>query len=530
MEGDTYHMSISKLITRILGSVLALICLICLLTGIVGIKDFLDTRDYWEKIREDALEQFQLLEDGILQLKAGEGAYIDGVSTYEKGMETYKNGQASVASGYGQVAAGQAAYDEGAKKLAEGQAAYDAGAAKLEQSKNDVAAAEAELEAAKKALEDNRQAYEEGKELIDRIGPIYDAIRPDLERMDALKAEYDRAVADGDLIEARILEDKVSEQQLSLNLKLGQYSVNDIRRMIDEGRAKIAEYEAAEARVAEGEKKLAEAKQQIADGQAQLDASGKELEQGRQDLANGKKDLDEGRARLSGGQAALAEGEKKLEEGALQLAVYENGQLRLKDGLDLTIAQPTYFDSRRNPLITSIADRLGRGFTYYKLDKDGLPLVLNGNDAIDLDKALQVVYAGRDFVEDCTKVVRGELVSRGIGIAGAVLTAIIGLIAAVFGLCAAPLGSAITATIGHFQALILTALGFLLLGGLEFPMSRIAGSRTPGLGLTVIILLGVVLLFHAINNYVLTYFVNKEKKAAAAAAPAAPAAEAPAAE
>ena len=42
-------MSISKLVTRILSGLLALICLICLLTGAISLKDFLDNKAYWER-------------------------------------------------------------------------------------------------------------------------------------------------------------------------------------------------------------------------------------------------------------------------------------------------------------------------------------------------------------------------------------------------------------------------------------------------------------------------------------------------
>ena len=54
---------------RVFSGVLALVCLVCLVIGAVNIKDILDCKDVWEKTRKDALESFEMLEDGIAQLK-----------------------------------------------------------------------------------------------------------------------------------------------------------------------------------------------------------------------------------------------------------------------------------------------------------------------------------------------------------------------------------------------------------------------------------------------------------------------------
>ena len=154
----------------------------------------------------------------------------------------------------------------------------------------------------------------------------------------ALQAEYDQAVADGDMAKAAILQGKVIEQQMILNATLGGYSINTIITEYEAGQAKIAEYEAAQAKVAagekaiaEGEKKIAEGEKNIAAGEAKLAASKAVLDENDRKLAEAKAQLDKGYAEYASGKAQLENGAADLAEGLKQLNVYEGGQQQVAE-------------------------------------------------------------------------------------------------------------------------------------------------------------------------------------------------------
>lgn len=520
-----------NILIRVFSGILAFVCLCCLVVGGLNIKDILDCKGTWEETREEALESFELLEDGIAQLKENEAAYTEGIDAYEEGLETYDAGQKKLASGGAALSSGQAAYDANAEKLAaahaqyqEGLQALEQGRAELAQGKAELEQGKAELEAGKAQLEANRQAYEEGKAQLALVAPIYSAAKPYYDSCMALKAEYDQAVADGDLIKAAILQEKVAAQQALLNASLGGYSMSTIISEYEEGQAKIAEYEAGQAKVAagekavaEGERKVAEAEKTIAEGEAKLAASKAVLDENDRKLAEAKKELDKGYANYAAGQAQLQNGAAELAEGLKQLNVYEGGQQQVADGLDLVLATETYYNKKGDALVESIADRLGEDFSYWKYDENGVPLVLNGALAVDLDKALAVCTAGREFVEDTTAAVTEELTARVIHTVALMLAALIGLAAGIVGLFALALGSAITSSVcAFFAAAGLTTA--LVMGGFESPLSRIAGSSAPGLVCGMIITVLCAAIAHTVIGYVCAAKKSAAAKAAAAAA------------
>ena len=517
-----------NILIRVFSGVLALVCLICLVIGAVNIKDILDCKDVWEKTRKDALESFEMLEDGIAQLKENEEAYAEGVNAYEEGLESYEAGQNKLAAGGAALSSGQAAYDANAAKLAEAHRQYEEGQRTLEQGKAELAQGKAELEQGKAAveagkaqLEANREAYEEGKAQLERVAPIYYAAKPYYDACMALQAEYDQAVADGDMAKAAILQGKVIEQQMILNATLGGYSINTIITEYEAGQAKIAEYEAAQAKVAAGEKAIAEAEQKIAEGEkniaegeAKLAASKAVLDENDRKLAEAKSELDKGYANYAAGKAQLENGAADLAEGLKQLEVYEGGQQQVAQGLDLVIATETYYNKKGDALVESIADRLGPNFSYWKTDANGYPLILNDEQVLDLEKALRVCRVGRDFVDDTTEAVTGELTARIIHTAALLLSSLVGLAAGIVGLFARTLGSAVASTVCAGLWIIGLAAGFIL-GGFECPLSRIAGASAPGIICGMLITLTCAAAAHTVIGYICA---AKKTPAATAAA------------
>lgn len=100
--------------------------------------------------------------------------------------------------GQSRLESGQAEYDAGSEKLAAAKAQYAAGQAQLEQGKADYAAGQEKLAAAK-------EEYAAGQAQLAKIQPVYDAVHPAYQRYLDRQAEYDAAVASGDLAKAALL-------------------------------------------------------------------------------------------------------------------------------------------------------------------------------------------------------------------------------------------------------------------------------------------------------------------------------------
>lgn len=499
-------MNAKQILLRVFSGILALACVLSLILTGYGFKQTLDCKSYWEAEGEEAKEGFDKLEDGINQLRDNEEAYLTGVEAYEEGLEEYEQGEADLAAGADRLSSGQAQYDEGAARLAEAHKQYndnlekikaakeqlEAGKADLEAGKAEVAAGEAELAA-------HQQEYEEGKARLEAATPIYQAAMAGVSKIDDLKAERDRYAAMGPLFEKKVteLELEIAMAEAALNMQLGDYTVSGIIEEYEAGQAQIAAYEEGQRRVEEGKKKIAEGEKKIAESEAQIAEAEKKLAEAKaildqkdQELASAGDQLAAGYAEYEEGKERLASGAEQLSQGLARLGEYEGGQDQVAEGLDTVLATDTYYDRARHPLLPAIAERLDPGFSYWKLDENGQPLMVNGQRFLSLAESLKVVRAGREFLADTTELVTKEISGRLILSILAVLAVAIGLFSAILGLVGRRIGALVCAALAMASGLGAVMLSFVF--GTENPLSVIAGTGSVG-----IVLAGVIALVFA---------------------------------
>ena len=526
-------MRAKQILLRVFSGVLALVCVLCLVFQGVGLKQALDCKSYWEKEGAEANENFDRLEDGILQLKDNELAYLEGVNAYEEGLEEYAEGEKALESGAAQLANGEAQYNDGASKLAAAHQQYEENMAKLN-------AAKAELEAGKAALEEGKakvaageaelaahqQEYEEGKAQLAQVAPIYQAALAAKAQVDNLRAQRDQYAAMGFEKKAAEMDLEIMLAEQAFQMQLGGYTMDGLMAEYEAGQAKIAAYEAGMAEVeagkqqiAEGEAKIAESEKQIAEAEQKLAAAKAILDQKDQELANAGNQLASGRAQYEAGKDALDDGAKQLSDGLARLGEYEGGQDQVVEGLNMVIGTDTYYNKAKEPMVEAIADRLGSDFTYWSLDELGVPRILNGQRFLDLAKSLEVVRAGRSFLADTTGVVTKEITGRLIVWAVAAIAIVIGLVSAVLGLFGRRIGALIPAVLSAVAAV--AAITLALVFGTENPMSVISGTGTVGIVLAGVIALAIaavtVIVFAAMPGSGRT---KAAPKAAETAAPA----------
>ncbi len=508
-----------KVLLRIFSAVLALVCLFGAWACGVSIKDELDCKDVWTEIGNEAVANFDLMDAGIAELKANSEVYAEGVNAYRAGLGTFNAGQATLAAGKEKLDAGQAAYDANAAKLAEAHKAYNEGVAAIEAGKIELEQGKKELAEGKATLEANKQAYEEGKAQLAKVKPIYNIVKPLHNQYLNLQREYDKAVAEGDSSRAAVLAIEVAAAKKIFETELANtgYTMETLVAEYEAGQAKIAEYEAGQKKVAEGEKKIAEAEATIAAGEKKLAESKKMLDENDAKLAAAKKDLDAGYATYNAGLATLSAGAAKLADGAAQLAVFEGGQQQIAEALDLVINTPTYRNAEGKALVKSIAKRLGSDFSYWMRDENGDILMMNDEPVVDLDKASLVVKAGRDFVAETGELVTAEIINRVILTFVAALACLVGIAAAILGLCGV---SGATSTLGviSFALSIGGLIAINVCGGNEYPLSRVSGSTVTALPLIVMAAVAVA----AVANTVVA-FICSDKPAKPAETPAVPA-------
>ena len=238
--------------------------------------------------------------------------------TYDALKLSFATGVVTDNVGQSQLQSGQAEYDAGSEKLAAARAQYAAGQAQLEQGKADYAAGQEQLAAAK-------EEYAAGQAQLARIQPVYDAVHPAYQRYLDRQAEYDAAVADGDLARAALLWPGVTAQkQLYETQLLGTgYSIESL----------VQAYEAGQAKLSEGAVQIAAAEQQLQDAQAQLVAGQQALDAAAAEIAAGQSKLDTAAGTLASGRQTLAANRQQLAQDLAELAPYEDDTERLEQGI-----------------------------------------------------------------------------------------------------------------------------------------------------------------------------------------------------
>ena len=238
--------------------------------------------------------------------------------TYDALKLSFATGVVTDNVGQSRLQSGQAEYDAGSEKLAAARAQYAAGQAQLEQGKADYAAGQAQLAAAK-------EEYAAGQEKLARIQPVYDAVHPAYQRYLDRQAEYDAAVANGDLAKAALLWPGVTAQKQIYETQLigTGYSIESL----------VQAYEAGQAQLADGAAQIAAAEQQLQDAQAQLVAGQQALDAAAAEIAAGQSKLDTAAGALASGRQTLAVNRQQLAQDLAELTPYEDDTERLEQGI-----------------------------------------------------------------------------------------------------------------------------------------------------------------------------------------------------
>ena len=246
--------------------------------------------------------------------------------TYDALKLSFATGVVTDSVGQSQLQSGQAEYDAGSEKLAAAKAQYAAGQAQLEQGKADYAAGQEKLAAAK-------EEYAAGQAQLARIQPVYDAVHPAYQRYLDRQAEYDAAVASGDLAKAALLWPGVTAQkQLYETQLLGTgYSIESL----------VQAYEAGQAKLSAGAAQIAAAEQQLQDAQAQLAAGQQALDAAAAEIAAGQSKLDTAAGTLASGRQTLAANRQQLAQDLAALAPYEDDTERLEQGIAVLMQDET---------------------------------------------------------------------------------------------------------------------------------------------------------------------------------------------
>lgn len=246
--------------------------------------------------------------------------------TYDALKLSFATGVVTDNVGQRRLESGQAEYDAGSEKLAAAKAQYAAGQAQLEQGKADYAAGQEKLAAAK-------EEYAAGQAQLARIQPVYDAVHPAYQRYLDRQAEYDAAVASGDLAKAALLWPGVTAQkQLYETQLIGTgYSIESL----------VQAYEAGQAKLSAGAAQIAAAEQQLQDAQAQLAAGQQALDAAAAEIAAGQSKLDTAAGTLAAGRQTLAANRQQLAQDLAALAPYEDDTERLEQGIAVLMQDET---------------------------------------------------------------------------------------------------------------------------------------------------------------------------------------------
>lgn len=246
--------------------------------------------------------------------------------TYDALKRSFATGVVTDNVGQSRLESGQAEYDAGSEKLAAAKAQYAAGQAQLEQGKADYAAGQEKLAAAK-------EEYAAGQAQLAKIQPVYDAVHPAYQRYLDRQAEYDAAVASGDLAKAALLWPGVTAQKQIYETQLigTRYSIESL----------VQAYEAGQAKLSAGAAQIAAAEQQLQDAQAQLAAGQQALDAAAAEIAAGQSKLDTAAGTLASGRQTLAANRQQLAQDLAALAPYEDDTERLEQGIAVLMQDET---------------------------------------------------------------------------------------------------------------------------------------------------------------------------------------------
>ena len=353
--------------------------------------------------------------------------YVEGVVTDSEGTVQLEEGETALSQGEEQLAAGQSQYDNGAAALAAAEAQYAQAQAQLEAGRQAYADGEARLEAGKQTLADSeaqleaaKAEYAEGEAKLQQAEPIYNAVMPLYQRYLDRKAEYEAAVAEGDMIKAALLWGEVTAAEALYSAQLGGYSIEGIVADYQAGKAQL---DAAAVQIAQGEEQLAAAKEEIAQGQAQLDESKLQLDEGQAQLDAAAAELEAARNRLSAAKGELNQGYEELDQGKATLQAGREQLEENRESLAQSMAALSEYESED--------EKVAAGILALKADS-GIAAVLSGNET-----DAQICKAAIDYLEGDAKTMQADIGRRRLLDYIGASVGVLGIAAAVTGLCAA---------------------------------------------------------------------------------------------
>ena len=409
-----------RVLLMICSIILVAACVFGLFACVAGVKDIMNIKDYKTADSEVAKDGIAQARDGIAQLKENEQVYLDGVGQYSDGLAAYAAGKAQLADGYSQYYAGK-------QQLADGQ----------------------------KQIDDNTQAYLEGKALISKLEgfmPLIEGVAGALQNIRDFNAGIPLIGQTMDSLlgnlRAQVLNLIANSAAVSaisnlIGMDIGSILASNptdtsicgnVVAMYYDGLAQLKQYEDGLVALEEGKKQLADAEVQLADGERQLAA-------GAAQLADGDKQL-----------SVFEEGELTLADGAVQLmsgmgpayrwfsTAQQTDSLAEMMAKELGIAIPSDLilsdKEGEEALNQSAMDALMADVIkgLYQVDADGNPVEKRGFQMLDLDKCSLLLDKAEEYMDIAEADVTGEVVSRIIVYALAAFACIIGIIAAINGL------------------------------------------------------------------------------------------------
>lgn len=264
--------------------------------------------------------------DELMQLASKVGA------SKEKYDETKLSFAESVVTdniGQSKLNNGQSEYNAGSEKLSKAKAQYEEGKKQLEQGK-------AEYAEGQKQLAEAKEQYAEGEAKLQKIKPLYDTVSPAYGRYLEMKAEYDEAVANGDMGKAALLWGSVEAQRLLYENKIAGtgYSIESL----------VQEYEAGQRQLSDAAAQIADAEQRLAAAEAQLSEGQKQLDEAQRQISEGQTELDKAGQQLEAGKATLNANRQKMSQELAELKKYGDEQERLEHGIRLLMSDDAIAD------------------------------------------------------------------------------------------------------------------------------------------------------------------------------------------